>query len=291
MNRDLVLATLVLIVCGSLAWLPGLLPSLKPRGRGDEGAARERAAWWRLWLPLAPAAIALALLVGWALQEPSETDELLRPTALALAVPLGLVWARALVRAARALRVRDAGAPAAVVGLLRPRVVIDRAFERTLDGAALEAARAHEAAHARHRDPLRIWLAQIACDLQWPFGAAPARLAAWLDALELARDDEARRGGVRGEDLASALVSAARLAPHARLGAAAIAMLGTPEALLAARVSRLLQPLDAVAPRASTSTTTTRLVVAALVATVAGAALAGWTHGDLVLRALPFVTS
>lgn len=284
MNRDLVLGTLVLIVCGSLAWLPGLLPSRAPRG--ETGAARERAAWRRLWLPLAPAALALAVLVGWALQEPSETDELLLPAALALAVPLGLVWARALIRAVRALRVREAGAPAAVVGLLRPRVVIDPAFGRAVDGAALTAARAHEEAHARHRDPLRIWLAQIACDVQWPFGAAPARLAAWLEALELARDDEARRAGVPGEDLASALVSAARHAPHARLDA--IATLGAPEELLAVRVARLLRPLE---PDLAPHSARRWLVAAALVVTVAGAALAGWTHGDLVLRALPFVTS
>jgi Zn-dependent protease with chaperone function len=279
MSRDLVLAGLVLIVCGSLAWLSGLLP-----GRAAD-ATRERAAWRRLWAPLAPAATMLAVLVGWAFQEPARTDELLLPTALALAVPLGLVWMRALARAIFALRVR-ADAPAAVVGLARPRVEIDPTFARALDAAALGAVLAHEEAHARHRDPLRIWLAQIATDLQWPLGAAPARLAAWLEALELARDDEARRAGVRGEDLASALVSAARFATGARRGVAAT--LGAPASLLAARVSRLLRPLEGDAAPARARAW---LAGAALALAIAAGALAGWTHGDLMLRALPFVTS
>jgi Zn-dependent protease with chaperone function len=283
-NRDLVLATLVLIVCGFLAWLPGLLPALS--ARGETCAAQERACWRRLWAPLLPAATALAVLVGWALHEPSETDELLLPTALALAVPLGVVWTRTLVRAVRALRVPGAETPAAVAGLLRPRIAIEPGFRHALDHGAYEAVLAHERAHARHRDPLRIWLAQIATDLQWPFGTAPERLQAWLNALELARDDEARRAGVPGEDLASALVSAARLARPVR--GAVVAAFGGPGALLAKRVDRLLRPLD----REDTPTRAgTGLILAALTLAFAGAAFAGWTHGDLVLRALPFVTS
>jgi BlaR1 peptidase M56 len=283
-SRNLVLVTLVLILCGSLACLAGLLPSLAPPG--GTSAARERAAWRRLWTPLVPAATALALLVGWALHEPSVTDEVLLPTTLVLVAPLGVVWLRALGRAVAASRARGLGLPAAVVGLLRPRVVIDPGFRERLDAASFEAALAHERAHARHRDPLRIWLAQLATDLQWPLGAARARLTLWLDALESARDDEARHEGVRGEDLASALVSAARGAAPARLGAAAT--LGSPDALLAARVERLLRPLDPEAPVASTRT---RLALVALAAAVTAAVLVGWTHGDLVVRALPFVTS
>jgi Zn-dependent protease with chaperone function len=276
-SRDLVLAALVLIVCGALAWAPGLLPAAAGRS--------ERAAWWRLWGPMLPAAAALALLVGWALQEPSTTDELLRPVAAVAALPVAFVWARAAWRAARALTAR-VRAPAAVVGLLRPRVAIDPSLGQLVSAAGLAAARAHEEAHARHRDPLRIWLAQIATDLQWPFGGAAARLGAWLDALELARDDEARRAGVRGEDLAEALVGAARLASSGAARPLAAARLDGPGRALAARVERLLAPLDAEARPAR------RRTVALAVATVLlVAAWVGFAHGDLALRALPFVAS
>jgi hypothetical protein len=283
-SRDLVLAAIVLIVCGALAWLPGLVPAAGLAA--PSSAARERAGWLRLWCPLLPAATALALFIGWALQEPSQTDELLAPATAALALPLAIVWLRAALRAVRALLDRGVGLPAAVVGLVRPRIVIDPGFGAALDQSARAAVFAHEAAHARHRDPLRIWLAQIATDLQWPFKAPRARFDHWLEAVELARDDEARRAGVRGEDLASALVSAARVARRPHLGA--LALLETPAGALAARIDRLLRPLDreaAPVPRRPWPALT------ALVVTVAAAALTGWTRGDLFLRALPFVTS
>jgi hypothetical protein len=275
-SRDFVLAALVLIVCGALAWAPGLLPAAARRS--------ERATWRRLWGPLLPAAAALALLVGWALQEPSTTDELLRPVAALAALPAALVWARAAWRASRALCAR-VDAPAAVVGLLRPRVRIDARLGALVSPAGLAAARAHEEAHARHRDPLRIWLAQLATDLQWPFGGAAARFAAWLEALELARDDEARRAGARGEDLAEALVGAARLtAAPAR--PAALARLDGPGGALAARVDRLLAPLETEPGPARGGVT-----FLAIAATLLTAAWLGFAHGDVALRALPFVAS
>jgi hypothetical protein len=277
-SRDLVLAALVLISCGSLACFAGLLPS-----GTAEGLSAESRAWRLLWAPLAPAAVTLALLVGWALHEPSVTDEILSPAALLVAAPLALVWVRAALRALVALRARADGLPAGVVGLVRPRVVVDPTFRAALDAASLEAVLAHEHAHARHRDPLRIWLAQLATDLQGSTRAARGRLDAWVEALEAARDDEARRAGVRGEDLANALVLAARAGTHGR--PAAIATLDSPEALLSARVGRLLGPLEQPAPRRVS------LALAALVGVVAAAALAGWMHGDLFVRALPFVTS
>jgi hypothetical protein len=285
-SRDLVFAALVLTICGSLAWLPGLLPTTVA-GRAS-GVARERSTWRRLWAPLVPAVLALGVLVGWRLQEPRITDELLRPTALALGVPLAVIWGRALVRALRALRVSTDGAAAAAVGLLRPRIVLDPAFGAELDAAAREAVLAHEHAHARHRDPLRLWVAQIATDLQWPFRSPSARFDAWVEALEIARDDEARHSGARGEDLASGLLHAARRAHGAGVrGAGAMATLTSSEILLAARVNRLLLPLHSE----PVATSRARLWLVALAFAVAAATWLGWRHGDLVLRALPFVAS
>ena len=93
----------------------------------------------------------------------------------------------------------------------------------------------------RHRDPLRIWLAQLATDLQWPWPPARKRLSQWLTALELARDEEARAAGVDGTDLAEVILASARFTGQANLSTQA-ALIGEPSSLKE-RVTRLLNPL------------------------------------------------
>src|SRR5262249_36567356 len=137
-------------------------------------------------------------------------------------------------------RVRETP-PIATVGLVRPRVVVAEDLCDALDPAALTAALAHECVHVRHRDPLRIWLAQIATDLQWPSPSARRRFERWLASLQLARDEEARVGGASGDDLAAAVVAVARMPWHP-LGAAIAGLTGA-ETSLASRVHRLLAPL------------------------------------------------
>ncbi len=284
MSRDLVLGTLVLGLCGSVTWLAGFALGHDPEARPEEsGRAAERRRWRRLWLPLVPAAACLAALTGWAIQEPCSTDELLRPLALVGVAPLALGWLRAAVRAARALAPPRIAPVAATFGLFRPRVVVGAALRQRLDGASLDAALAHEQAHARHRDPLRIWLAQIATDLQWPSPAAAQRLRLWSEALELARDEEVRQAGVRGEDLAQALVTAIRLARHRSLRAGA--RLTGPEKTLVERIHRLLSPLRPGRPEH-------RWVLSlAIVTALAASVFFGVAHGDLLVRALPLIAS
>ena len=284
MNRDLVLAASILALCGSLIWLGGWLPFRFLGGADDSGRTAERRTWLALWLPLAPAAVGLAALAGWALQEPRLTDEILRPLTPLLVAPLGCVWLRALWRAGRAL-VRPRVPPlAATLGLLRPRIAIDPRLARDLDGAAGAAVLAHERAHCLHHDPLRIWLGQIASDLQWPSARAAARFSAWRQALELARDEEARAGGVDGEDLAAALIGAARLGQGRALTAAA--PLIDVEQALVLRVGRLLAPLRAPA---ATRRWWLGLAFAGSLALLAASAIFGLAHGDLLVRALPIV--
>src|SRR5260370_31955357 len=100
---------------------------------------------------------------------------------------------------------RRGGSGARTDGLIRPHIVIERDLALRLDTRELNAVHAHEQAHARHRDPLRIWLAQLVSDLQWPQPRAIARLASWRHALELSRDEEARASGVAGAHLPSAI--------------------------------------------------------------------------------------
>jgi len=131
--------------------------------------------------------------------------------------------------------------PAAAVGLLRPRAVLSSSLAAALDAEAFAAAHEHEQAHVRHYDPLRIWLAQLASDLQWPGNAARTRFRAWRQALEFARDEEVRLGGFDGADLAAAVLCAAQLRRDAHTGAHAC-IAGDP-AGLRERLGRLLAPL------------------------------------------------
>ena len=283
MNRDLVLATLIVALCGSAIWLAGWLPA-RSGGRAEEsGRAAERRSWLALWLPLVPAAAALAALAGWALQEPRLTDELLRPLTPLFVAPIAALWLRAAWRAGRALAHPRVPPLAATLGLLRPRIAIDERLSRDLDATARQAVLAHERAHCRHRDPLRLWLAQIASDLQWPSPRAAARFERWRQALELARDEEAREGGVDGEDLAAALLGAVRLAQRRSVSPAATLVDG--EQALVLRVGRLLAPLRALPAQPWSA----RLALAGSLALLTAATIFGLGHGDLLVRALPIV--
>jgi len=278
-DRNLVLGILVLIVCGPMLLAFGLWPARRTRHRS--GLELERAQWRRLWLPLVPAALTLSVLIGWALQEPNQTDELLRDEAGFMAAVFATVWLRALVRSLIALR-GPLQLHAGTVGLFSPRIVLSRELASRLDEHALAAAREHEAAHVRHRDPLRIWLAQLATDLQWPWPSAKRRLRAWREALELVRDDEARAHGVDGADLAAAVLAAAQLG-RARVGYAGAGLADEGEAL-ERRIKRLLAPLQ--------PSSTWRLTVVlpmVLLGALVSAGLFGLLHGDLFVRALPGV--
>jgi hypothetical protein len=219
----------------------------------------------------------LAATLGWALVEP-DASETLPSWATCLALPFALVWIRALLRAGRALRACPPVAMA-VGGLLRPRLIVSEAFQRAADADAFGAALLHERAHALHRDPLRIWLAQLATDLQWPGRRATGRLAAWREALELARDEEARLLGADGADLAAAILCAARLEMAPRSVTAAAVHDGA--ASVGQRVRRLLTEMPAHLGKRAV----TLLHASALAAGVVLAMVTGSAWGERFLRA------
>ena len=299
MSRELLLWALSLLLVGSLhvacgAWL-GRAIGAASLWRLTSAQQAERQAWRAIWEPLAPGALVLAFLLGWALQEP-ETAEALQGWVYLLVAPIALVWLRAVHRAWRAGSARHVPV-AGTVGLLRPRVVVGPALRAAVDEHAFAAALAHEEAHVRHRDPLRLLLAQLATDLQWPARAAQGRLAQWREVLELARDEEACEHGVSGPDLAAAVVAAARLQPGVGQEATAVASLtlGASEALRL-RVTRLLgdaavpladREVEAQAGRAhrwrglARSHLGTAFVIAAV-----GVATLGYCYGELVVSRL-----
>lgn len=292
MSRELLLWMLSLLLVGSLnvafgIWL-GAGPTLDSIREAPSALAAERSAWWALWRPLIPGGLVLAFLLGWALQEP-ESAEALHAWAYLCATPIALLWGRASIRAWRSGSASTVSL-AGTVGLLRPRVVISSELRSALDEAALQAAIEHERAHARHLDPLRLWLAQLATDLQWPARSAQIRLARWREVLELARDEEACAHGASGPDLAAAVVTAARLQRQERpltaiagLGAApqrGVRIGRSAEESLRARIARLLDESCAAGAGARRAA---RFGSATLIAAIGLMVFVGYRYGEAVV--------
>jgi len=280
MERETLLIVVASALFGLVVWLFAL-----PAGRAWlHSRDPEPLAWWRLVLPLFAGVVVVAFLVGWAFQEPDPADEHAGIGLHLLAILTASIVIRAIVRSAMALRSSAcAHIPIGTIGLLTPRVFVSNEFRRMASGEVLTAALAHEAAHARGRDPLRIWLAQLATDLQWPIPGTRRRLSAWLLALEAERDVEAVANGASAEDLAEAILIAARLhlGPATRLCANAT---GSGEGI-AWRVRRLLSLEVHGGPTARPGASW--VVRASCSALVVGAIWLGFRYGEAVLSVLP----
>lgn len=254
MDRETLLTMLTLFF-GGLAVQPFTALSLRSQPVAC-GRDAEQRAWLRLWLPVIPALAVSAWFCGWAMREPDPIqDHLDLWVQIVASLPFTIVVSRALLRAVWALACKPIDTGVYTVGLLRPQIVFSPFLAKKLDDDMIAAAWQHERAHVSHRDPLRIWLAQLATDLQWPWPWASERFDSWLEALEHARDDEARQRGVSGADLAAAVVTTVRLLqpcgasrPPARgVAMAAHARLSGNAGLLQRRIARLLLPLPATA--------------------------------------------
>jgi hypothetical protein len=284
--------TVLMILLGGAA-LQVIGAWLSTRSRMTPGFERERAAWWRLWWPLTPALIVAAWLCGWALSQPDPVPDRVGPLVFIVCAPFVLIVMRAILRAGWSLLGGPEQFGIATIGLIRPHIVFAPELARLLDDRAIQAALAHERAHVRHRDPLRIWVAQFVTDLQWPWTSAEKRFERWLAALERARDDEARAEGIEGADLAAALVASVRFhrdkiiaARTITAGAAgACARLTGDRSALEERVARLLQPL-AGEPRDRMPTTLQVAFLLSLALVVVVAVALGDVYGERFVGSL-----
>lgn len=292
MGREILL-TLLIMTSGGL--ILQLLAAWSPGGSAAaDFAARERQAWRALCRPVAPVLVSAAWLIGWALLEPDPVRDPLDPVVVVcLWLPFGLLFARAGVRAVWALVRELPECGVSTCGFLQPQVVFSPFLARRLEEPVIRAALAHEHAHARHRDPLRIWLAQLITDLQWPWPQAQRRLTAWLAALELARDEQARREGTEGTDLAAAVLSSIRylgeLAPYERsaLGGTQLAharLVGDGQ-VLEHRVSQLLAALPPAAPEGGRGSGLRRTLVL-MIPLLLAAVLLGVVFGQSIMQPL-----
>lgn len=265
MERESLLIMLMILLGGMALQLIGA--GLATRSRSRRFCEPERVAWFRLLRPLIPALLVAACLCGWALSQPDPVPDRVGPLVFIVFAPLGLIGVRAMLRAGWSLLRSPERLGIATIGLIRPHIVVAPELARLLDDQAMRAALAHERAHVRHLDPLRIWIAQFVTDLQWPWSSAQIRFEAWLTALEHARDDEAREQGVDGADLAAALVASIRF-HHGSAGGVCAPLVGNRSAL-EERIARLLQPLAAPTDKAPTILQIAVLLTLALMGAVA----------------------
>lgn len=301
MERESLLALLIMLFGGLLLQLCAAWPPTDERCRNPQEL--ERLYWFRLWYPVIPTFVVALWLIGWAIREPDPVPGPVDPgVVVAVSVPFVAMFLRAGLRALWALLRRPTEVAVSTVGLIQPQVVFASFLAKQLDDDVVRAALLHEQAHIRHRDPLRIWLAQFVTDLQWPWPQAPRRLERWLEALELARDDEARAQGADGAALANAILASLRYledagsiatAPgawlHARLSAQA-PLAGDAQALRD-RIARLLAPLPPIFDARSPTAPQWHRVAWLVVPLVAFLIAFGAEYGEQVIRPLLGLTS
>lgn len=127
-------------------------------------------------------------------------------------------------------------APAMVAtGITRPRVLMSAAVESMLSAHELRSALNHELAHVHRRDNLKKLLL---CFVTFPRMAALD--AAWLEATEMAADDEAVASAAEALDLAAALIKLSRITPVEPSIDLTAALLHSPASVVNARVERLI---------------------------------------------------
>jgi len=156
---------------------------------------------------------------------------------------------RAWLRASRPLTVGDDAVPAytvdvdapmmALVGVLRPRLLITRGVVDALTDEELHAGVAHELGHRRAFDNLKRLAMRAAPDLLFMLPAAGAIEVRWAAAAEHAADSRACETDQARCALASALVKIARLTPLRTPLAQPISTL-VDRGEIASRVQRLL---------------------------------------------------
>ena len=274
---------------------------MEPRLRGMNARRHERALFVLQVLPLAAGLVfALAFcLPQYLLYEPNSTPEAVSGWCLLLMAAafawFGTAAFRGLrlvlrtmhfVRACRRTGVASEETPAsgripvltleqpdriiALVGLLRPAILISRDVRASLSRHSLDVALAHERAHAAQRDNWKLLVLLLLPRL--PLRASRAWMRQWQETAEWAADEAAVSGSrTRALLLAQTLVTVARRGPMPATPPIRTA-LTCEEARLAVRVERLVSPA-ARTPRASRAMRAVLLAAGALAIAAAVAAM------------------
>jgi len=278
LSYSLRLFCILIVVAGLVLALAQLAPALfAPRilRRLETVTARRRERLLYL-LQIGPALVSVFVAVVLCLPaylwcEPRGGSERVSIVCVVLAAGLGLWFAAALLRGLRLtlrtlrfahrcrhaglplgddhalaiLALPDPGRPVALIGFLRPLVLVSDGFvrlARALHPDAFALALAHERSHVAHRDNWKLLTLSLLPRLpRFPGGGDPWRRP-WQTAADWAADDDAVCGDpARALLLANILVQAARCACAPRPPVLSSALTSA-ETSLAARVYRLTNP-------------------------------------------------
>ncbi len=154
-------------------------------------------------------------------------------------------------------------------GLLRPTVVVSSPLIRSLDAAPLQAVLAHEAAHARNRDPLRQTLAHAVARGLWLAPAARQTAEHQRLRLELAADTHATAYAGRRAvaEALMALHTAPAYTDEPAIAAGGTALGARIDALVPGATAPRLTVEPAIVRRSAVGVTLATLVVTAVIVT------------------------
>lgn len=137
------------------------------------------------------------------------------------------------------LRIRPAIPAMTAAGILKQRVLLSRSAEFLLSPRELQSAFNHELAHVRRRDNLKKLLLRFVA-----FPGMSSLEMTWLEATEMAADDEAVSNAVEALDLAAALIKLSRFASAHRVADLTATLVYSPASAVNARVERLISWTD-----------------------------------------------
>lgn len=120
-------------------------------------------------------------------------------------------------------------------GIARPRVLVSTTAEFMLSPREFQSALNHEVAHVRRRDNLKKLLLRFIA-----FPGMTVLETTWLEASEMAADDEAVASANEALDLAAALIKLSRIGPVESPVDLIAALVHSPASVMNARVERLI---------------------------------------------------
>lgn len=137
------------------------------------------------------------------------------------------------------LRIRPAIPAMTAVGILNQKILLSRSAEFLLSPRELQTAFNHEVAHVSRRDNLKKLLFRFVA-----FPGMGSLELAWLEATEMAADDQAVSSAGEALDLAAALIKLSRFASGPLTSELTATLVYTPVSAVNARVERLISWSD-----------------------------------------------
>jgi Zn-dependent protease with chaperone function len=188
-----------------------------------------------------------------------------------------------------AFRVDAAQPTMALVGVVRPKLLITRGLIEALTPEELAAAIAHEVGHCSARDNLTRLAMLAAPDLLGWTAAARALERRWASAAEHRADHAASTTPEVRIALASALVKVARLTPPAPVRIVELMSTLVGGGSIAARVEELIEPADSAPPASGSRASRVAAAGAAAAFVYAYPSLLVWIHGitEFVVHLVP----